>query len=549
MNAVDRLIAWVSPRAGLRRAQARAATEIVRRSYDGAKANRTNGGWYTPSTSANTEIATALVLLRDRSRDLVRNNPWAAKAVQTIVDNAIGSGIVPSAATGNTDLDAQIMALWAQFAASCDADGRHDFHGLTHLACRAAVESGEVFLRFRGRRASDGLSVPLQLQLLESDHLDGARSDYFAPGTSNRILYGIEFDGLGRRIGYYLFPDHPGSADVRFRQLTSQRVQASEVLHLYRQDRPEQVRGVPWGAPVIMDLQNLADFDDAELLRQKIAACFALFVERPEGDGAPRLGVEETTNDDGNRVETFEPGMVSYLQPGEEVKFSEPPQLTGYGDFTRARLRAVAAGYGVTYEQLTGDLTQVNYSSYRAGHLEFRRMVDRWRWLSVIPQFCQPVWDRFVAAAFAAGKLPVERAAVRWSPPAFESIDPVKDAEATLLELRMGTRTMRAAVGERGESYAEHMAALAEEKADRERLGLVLDSDPAQTTRNGAARTSAAPAPVADAARASPVSGARRVEVTYDERGVLTGGQIVEDVTALRDAAGSLVGITTGGDR
>jgi len=208
VNWIDRAVSLVSPRTGLRRARYRTAMEVLRRGYEGAKIGRRTDGWVTPGTGANTEIAAALPRLRDRTRDLVRNNPYAAKAVQAVVSNLVGTGIVARARSGDADLNDRADALWMRFTALCDADGRTDFHGQQALVVRAMAESGECLVRLRPRRSGDGLDVPLQLQVLEADHLDTTRAGDVAGGGF--IHQGIEFDGLGRRIAYWLFPVHPG---------------------------------------------------------------------------------------------------------------------------------------------------------------------------------------------------------------------------------------------------------------------------------------------------------------------------------------------------
>jgi capsid protein len=144
-------------------------------------------------------------------RDLVRNNPHAAKAVAVLVNNIVGSGIMPRAASGDDKLDRKVDALFERWTADCDADGQLDFYGLQTLICREMVEAGEVLVRRRLRRASDGLAVPLQLQVLEADFLDATKSSNVGAG---RIVQGIEFDPVGKRRAYWLHPEHPGDAMV-----------------------------------------------------------------------------------------------------------------------------------------------------------------------------------------------------------------------------------------------------------------------------------------------------------------------------------------------
>jgi lambda family phage portal protein len=159
-------------------------------------------------TGANAEIARALHRLRDRSRDLVRNNPYATKAVQALVSNMVGTGLQPRARAETPEIARLADRLWLQFSTQCDADGLTDFAGLQALVVRSLVESGEVLVRFRDRRIEDGLTVPLQCQVLEADHLDSWKNEDLPDGGF--ILQGIEFDPIGRRRAYWLFSRHPG---------------------------------------------------------------------------------------------------------------------------------------------------------------------------------------------------------------------------------------------------------------------------------------------------------------------------------------------------
>ena len=140
--------------------------KLAKRGYDGANAGRRTSGWIAPSTSANSEITPSISKLRDRSRDLVRNNPYASKAIRVLVSNMICTGIVPSIK------DKKTQKLYNKWIKECDADGQLNYYGLQHLSGRTMFESGECLIRFRYRRPEDNLSVPLQLQVLEPDYID-----------------------------------------------------------------------------------------------------------------------------------------------------------------------------------------------------------------------------------------------------------------------------------------------------------------------------------------------------------------------------------------
>ena len=250
------------------------ARHAQRFSYDGAAAGRRTHGWYAPSSDANVELMGSLVWLRNRSRELIRNNPYAVKAVEELAGNAVGTGIVPQAKTGDEGIDKTIDTEWPYFVEQCDTPKRLDFYGMQALIMRTTAESGESIVRFRPRLAEDNLRVPLQLQLLEADFLD----QYRTMGTvSGHVMQGVQFDLIGRRVAYWIYTYHPGGVLILNPRggILSQPVPANQILHAYRVLRPGQVRGVPWLAPVMLALRDLDDYADAERVRKKIEACMA----------------------------------------------------------------------------------------------------------------------------------------------------------------------------------------------------------------------------------------------------------------------------------
>jgi len=228
---VDDVIGFFAPMSALKRKQARLAMDRVSRAYDGAKTGRRTDGWITAGTSANTEIHAAGHRLRNRARDIVRNNPYGKKAMRIFADNFIGDGISPQARTGSDRLNRQIMAAWEQWLPYCDAEGNYDFYGLQALIVRSLFESGECFVRYRDRFAGNDLAVPMQLQVLEADFLDTTKSNETAGG--GYIRQGIEFDAQGRRAAYWMWPQHPGDNQIFMPRLQSVRIPADQILHIY----------------------------------------------------------------------------------------------------------------------------------------------------------------------------------------------------------------------------------------------------------------------------------------------------------------------------
>jgi lambda family phage portal protein len=501
VNLIDRTIEAVAPMYALRRAQARAALTLTqdyaqrhaeRFSYDGSSAGRRAHGWFAPSSDANVEIMGSLVWLRNRSRDLVRNNPYAVKAIEELVGNAVGTGIVPQAKTGNSGIDKTIDAEWPYFVEACDTPQRLDFYGMQALVMRTMAESGESIVRFRPRLAQDNLRVPLQLQLLEADFLDHART----MGTVNgHVMQGVQFDMLGRRVAYWIYTYHPGGVLILNPRggIISQPVPADQILHTYRVLRPGQVRGLPFLTPVMLALRDLDDYADAERVRKKIEACVVAMITQPEGIEGSWLGFKGADPLTTHPVESFQPGMTAYLKPGEDVKFNNPTALGGYREYKTTELEEIAAGLGLPYELMTGDLSKVNYSSWRGGQLGFRNTIENYRWLTLIPLFCMPVRRRVIDMLVLQGKIPARAVddpainlyATQWTAPRFESVDPVKDAEAALKDIRMGRITWFEAVLANGYDPNAQLSQIALFNKLLDKLEIILDCDPRNTTLRG----------------------------------------------------------------
>ena len=484
---LDALIRSISPAWALSRAQARLAEARLRdfsARYDGARVSRRTRGWNAPNSSANVETRDDLERLRSRSRDLVRNNPYASAGLRALVGYQVGTGIVPQSRTGDDALDRQANALWAEWSGHADAGRRHDIYGLQALAARTRAEAGEALVVLRPLSVAEarrrGSPVPLVLHVMEPDHLEHTLDTPLQAGA----VQGVEMDEFGAPVAYRILPQHPGDWNAR---PDAVRVPARFVRHLYRQTRPGQVRGVPDLAPVMTRLRLLDEYEDAVFMQQLSQSVVAAFVTSSADAG---LGPMEAPPDGATPgVKSLSPGMIERLLPGEDVEFLTPSGTGPFAEFCRHQLRAVATGYGLTYDLLTGDLTQANYSSLRAGRLAFKRALEQDQWLMLIPQVCTPVWDAFVAAAVEAGRLPMKRGAwpVEWAPPRFEMVDPLKDTMAIKEQLRLGLLTWGQAVAEMGwdpEKQAEQIAAW---NAKHDDAGLVFDGDARRVAAGGAA--------------------------------------------------------------
>lgn len=432
--------------------------------------------WNPSDSSVNSLLHGQLDVLRNRSRDVVRKNPFASNILDTIVSNCIGTGIKPQPKLENSTTKKRVESLWLKWTDEADFAGISDFYGLQATILRAVIEGGECFVRFCMSKNSK--NVPLQLQVLESEHLDSSKD--YSLGNEHIIKSGIEFNKQGKRVAYYLFKEHPGDGLCN----ESIRVPASEILHIYKILRPGQIRGEPWLARVLLKLYELDQYDDAELVRKKTAAMFAGFVTRADPEDNVLIEPNESENFTG-----LEPGTMQFLDPGEDVKFTSPSDVGGnYEAFMRQQLRSIAIGIGLTYEQLTSDLSGVNYSSIRAGLIEFRRKAAMIQHHMMIFQFCRPVWNRWCALAQISGFLETsdELQNVKWIPQGWDWVDPLKDQEAQKMAVRNGFKSRSEVVSEYGYDSEEIDAEIKKDNDRADEIGIMFDSD----ARVGRASTS-----------------------------------------------------------
>lgn len=490
MNWLDTAIGWVAPETGARRIAARRAMQVHGRAYEAAKQDPRNAGWRTPSSDANAEVGASEEVVRNRSRDLYRNNGFATQIVDTYADHVVGTGIVgaPVGLKGRTAK--KVSEGWRDWSEECDFEGDHDLNGLQWSAVKGMGESGAAIIRFRRQDFDSRTKIaPLRLQVLEPDFLDPLKV-----GTTNGGGYidrGIEYDSDGRKVAYWLLPAHPGDvAQWRSKSLVSSRVPANEVVYLYNKLRPGQDRGMPILAPAVTTLQDLRGYMEAELVRKRVASCQVGFIQTPD-DADFTMGTDPETGKAlsvkfGRQVEKFEPGMFTRGRPGEQITYNTPPNAPGVTEAAQLYLRQAAAGAGVMYEHATGDFSTVNYSSWRAGHHGFRRRMERIQWLVVVHKLCRVIAQRYREAALAAQLLPVASFGWRWTPPGFISVDPYKDAQADLANLRMGKVTLSQLVEERGYDYLEFLGQYAEDLAAVESTigeGVMFDGDPRKSLK------------------------------------------------------------------
>ena len=386
--------------------------------FEGAQSSRAVGRWNAPRTDADSEINAGAVTLVARSRDAVRNYGLARRGLWQIALHLVGTGIRPIGA------DARLMKAWKAWAKRPTSESRLSVYGLQLQAALAMLESGESLLRRRARRPADGLPVPMQVQLLESDFLDETITAEQAGGGV--IVQGIEFDALGTLKAYHLRRAHPGALGGFGYGGETVRVPEADIAHIYAEalSRPGQTRGIPHLTPTLLRLRQMVDYRTSEAARKRSASAIwaivtgAASVAAGTGDPQPITG-SRITDAEGRPVETLRPNSVYYAPEGLTVSYPQPPSDQAYPAYMQEELREIAAEIGIPYELLTGDLSGTNYSSIRYGMLAFKRWVDVLRETVVVPLLCDRLWEWFVEAAVVAEVVPAGDYPVEWSRPAW----------------------------------------------------------------------------------------------------------------------------------
>lgn len=427
------------------------------RSYDGAGSGRRWTGFADMPSAIASMLASSGTLAR-RGRGLVANNGHAASGAEAWTSALVGTGLKLQATRPGL---AQAFEAWTDDA---DADGVTDFYGLQGSMARSMVVSGEAFALILGNG---------KLRQIDPEQVD--RNLTQATGGGGRIVQGVEFDAAGRKVAFHIRRDQPGMPLAVSYEIV--RVPADLCIHMFRPIFPGQVRGLSWFAPVLL---RLADFDraiDAQLQRQLVASLLTGFVVAPNGDAGGFFGQQ-----DGPVLQAgLEPGTMQVIPPGHDVRFSEAAAIGAEAiDFLKVTRDEVAAGLGVPTHVMSGDLSQANYSSLRAGLIEWRRRVESIQHSVIVFQFCRPVWRNWLLQRALAGspdmagyfENPAVFESAKWITPRFDWVDPLKDAEAEIAAIGAGLMSRRQAVAARGYDIEQLDAEIAADAARAKDLGL-----------------------------------------------------------------------------
>lgn len=466
--------------------------------YEAAGAGPRSSSWQQAGlTGPVTMLARSLDTLRNRVRYQVYNDPMASRVVDFIVASV--GAMRPMLPPGLSD--ATFLRAMRDWFHQCDADGILDFYSKQRVIMREVVTAGECFIRLRPRDPDldPGLAVPLQLQEQPSEMVP-------VNDHSLETISGIKTNGIGRRTAYRFYTKHPGEllTTVNPGAPLTVFVPAADVCHVYLKNQPGQMRGEPWLVRGLIALHDLDAYQDAELVRKKMAAMPVFFIQTPTdtqrqpgpagvSDGTDGFEAGTPLNADGTEwvaedpvaiMPQLAPGAVIPVAPGWEVKPSIPADVgPGYDSFMRRQLQRICAGVNVPYELVTGDTPSgANERMMRLRIQAYYQLVREWRDM-LVRQFCIPAWNRFIDALVANGWQPTDGTVddyrrVEWVGDPIPQTHPVQEVQADVLAVRGGIKTLSQVIRERGGDPDRVMAQRADELRKLDALGIMLDTDP-----------------------------------------------------------------------
>ena len=440
-----------------------------RSGYDSGSFARGGENWTPVDGRAEDINVMSRDTIRHRARDLERNADYVEAAILAMERNVVGSGIRLDCKLEDTDLEQKIENLWERWchAENCDVTGRLCFCEILKMAVRRMMVDGGLLLvaTYSGNK-----KFPLQLQIKEVDELN---SGILFHGK-NQVVGGIEIDASNRPVAY-----HFTVYDVYGETGKTVRIPAYRVIYLNRIKRTSQVREVSSFANVRSRLRDLNQFLNAVSVKERMLACLAVFVKKV--NAALGLGRNQKVDKEtGAKKRKLSPGMIMELDAGDEIQVVNPSgQASNAKDMVSILLRAVSSAMGLSYEAVSRDMSQSNYSSARQNLIEDRETYKEWQhYLS--EHLCRKVYRWWLDSCVMAGGLsipdyfsaPEKYTECQWIAKGMSWIDPAKEANANRIAMATYQTTLEEVAAEQGKDWREILAQRAKEEKLMKELGL-----------------------------------------------------------------------------
>lgn len=450
-------------------------TGTLRQSYEGAQVTEQNRMFQPEHRSGDAAIWESWDLLTSRARDLVRNNPICSKVLRQLVTLVIGQGLhTYAAAEGNNDEDLtdfnEESDKWFERWAEEEADwsGEHSLWDLQRLAFQEMVEVGCSFL-LRLQKRTESRIVPLSYQLLEYEQL--ARDVDRVLPNGGRIVRGIEYDRVGRKVAFHFYDVHPYDTvhPVPGMPYDTTRVPASRVIHNFIPSRPSATTGVTWFAPLIQPSRDVDWYLGNELTSAAESALLTLIYKT-----ADRNNTIGTLDDETHRHNpvTWGHATVATIGADDDIQVAESNRAgRNAKDFLELLYMQLSMGSGLSVNRLLGDPSRANFASIKAAHQDDARMIVpvqehqiRKQALPVRREFTRQAIGMGVITSVDSTRYLRARArfdALEWGTPGTGEVDTAEDAPAAIDRMRSGLTTYPEECAKRASNWKKNIRQMA----------------------------------------------------------------------------------------
>ena len=432
-----------------------------KRFFKAAAINDLLADWLRQEKSINDDLKNGVLeRLWARARNLYQNNPYFARYVQLVAQNVLGpNGFqlrvkLDTRGTGDpqniADYKQRVQRGFLEWIDRADVD-LHTWYEVQRLCLNLLTIYGEGFIVFGENKTTFQVLSPIFCPPVNLERTIERRKYTF--------VLGVGMSADGRKM--YRF------VDARQVEVF---VPAERVVHFFVKDFPEQVRGYPKAASVMIALHHLSGYEEAELVAARIASAkMGFYIVQNPGEV-----IADSQYGDGTLVDEVSPGQFVQLPPGVDVKtFDAQHPKTTFAEFQKAILRSVASGLGISYVSLANDLESVNYSSARVGMLEEREFYKTMQKIFV-EKVLNPIFWTWYDRGVQLGTFDRQNVEPVWTGRRWDWVDPLKDAQALRSMLDLGLTTFSDVLAQQGKDIDEHIEDLKAEKEKMKQAGIIL---------------------------------------------------------------------------
>ena len=480
MNFIDSIVGLFSPRAAAERLYYRDVIDSYKHSYDAGDSSRLNSSWHAVNASAENLNTASRDIIRARARDLERNSDIENALISAYKRNIIGKGYRLQAKTG-TELDEKIEELWCDWCKKihCDATESQSFTALMRMALvRKIVDGGILIKKCYDGKTSDSWKIPFRLQLIDVDELDVTATSPKHKG--NTVVSGVEINPDGKAVGYYIRKYSKDGYQLE----KSTYCDAKDMIYYMTKTRPSQVREMSQLTPTLTRIRDVNEFITAVSVKERIAACLSIFVKKSPPTAGIGRGNTEVAKKIDYTSKKLSPGMITEMNAGDSIEVVDPKNG---GDQAASVLKLeqklISSGQGISYEAMSRDMSDVNYSSARQANIEdeltFAEEAE------ALAEVMDEIYETFVISAWLAGEIQApdfwtnKRRFLKhiWVAPAKKWIDPQKEANANKTALDTMQTSLKQIAAERGMDWKTLIDDVAEVKEYAMSKGITAENN------------------------------------------------------------------------